>query len=266
MADVQSLKRAFEILRAVSGHADGVGLAVLSRQVGLPKSTVARMLTTLENLGAVERLQGADGYRIGAEIVTLAAQVAYPRSLIVLARPTLQQLAQNCGETVSLGVLDGDMGLTIDQIDSWRNFRLRNWVGERLPLHCTSDGKLYLAHWPETALTHYLQQPLKPYSPNTITDPARLRCELKQIRAQGYAWNNREHDYEIVSIAAPIYDDRAQVVAALCMFGPAFRFPSEAQRDEFVQITVAAAHEISQRLQGHLPGVVKTTPLNGVTL
>lgn len=248
MADVQSLKRAFDILRAVSGHADGVGLAVLSRQVGLPKSTVARMLTTLENLGAVERTHDADGYQIGTEIVALASQVAYPRTLVAIARPYLQELAQVAGETVSLGVPEGDQMYYLDQIDSWHNLRLKNWVGSHLPMYATSDGKLVLAHWPTETLHAYLRRPLHPYSPNTVVDPNLLHQELAQIRANGFAWNQREYDPDIVSLAAPIVDEVGNIIATVCLFGPFFRFPPEDRRTEFIQQTVDTARKISERL------------------
>ena len=249
MADVQSLKRAFDILRAVSAHGEGTSLAEITRQVALPKSTVSRMLSTLESIGAVERLAEAEGFRIGAEIVTLASQVAYPRSLIAIARPYLQELAQVSGETISLSVPDGDRALTIDQIDSWRDLRLGNWIGKRLPLYCTSDGKLYLAQWSADALNEYLSRPLEQYAANTITDPTRLRQELAQIRIQGYAWNDRERDADLISIAVPIQDENAHVVAAICMFGPFFRFPPPEERAELVQLTVETANRISARIQ-----------------
>ncbi len=249
MADVQSLKRAFDILRAVSAHAEGSSLAEITRQVALPKSTVSRMLSTLESIGAVERLSEAEGFRLGSEIIPLASQVAYPRSLTAIARPYLQELAQISGETISLSVPDGDRALTIDQIDSWRDLRLGNWIGKRLPLYCTSDGKLYLAHWSADALNEYLSRPLEQYSSNTITDPNQLRQELAKIRSQGYAWNDRERDADLVSIAVPVRDENHHVVAAVCMFGPFFRFPPPDEQGELIQLTLETANHISARIQ-----------------
>jgi len=249
MADVQSLKRAFDILRAVSAYSEGASLAEITRQVALPKSTVSRMLSTLENIGAVERLAEAEGFRIGAEIVTLASQVAYPRSLIALARPYLQELAQVSGETISLSMPDGDRALTIDQIDSRHDLRLGNWIGKRLPLYCTSDGKLYLAQWKTDALNEYLAHPLEQYSANTITDPTQLRQELARIRSQGYAWNNCERDADLVSIAVPIHDENKQIVAAICMFGPFFRFPPPDKQAALIELTLETANQVSKRIQ-----------------
>ena len=249
MADVQSLKRAFEILSAVAAQPAGTSLADIARQVALPKSTVSRMLSTLETIGAVERVAQPEGFRIGDKIVTLAAQVAYPRSLIALARPYMQELAQLSGETISLSMPDGDTALTVDQIDSWREWQLRNWIGKRLPLYCTSDGKLYLAQWSPAALDEYLARPLEVYTANTLTTPAQLRQELAQIRDQGYAWNYRERDPDLVSIAAPIHDADQHVVAALCMFGPFFRFPPPEQRDELIRLVVETAGRLSRQIQ-----------------
>jgi IclR family acetate operon transcriptional repressor len=248
MADIQSLTRAFDILRAVSSAADGRPLHEIARQVDLPRSTVSRMLATLEKIGAVERVTEPEGFRIGAEIVALAAQVAYPRNLVAIAHPYLQELAQTAGETVSLGVLDGDQVYYIDQIHSRHNIRLKDWTGHRLPLYATADGKLFLAYWSDSALDAYLHDPLYAHAPNTITDPVLLRQELAYIRSQGYAWNNREYDPDLIGLAAPILDESGQIVASLCMFGPFFRFPPAGQREGYIQITADAARKISDRI------------------
>lgn len=249
MADVQSLKRAFDILQAIADNDEGVGLSEIARQVTLPKSTVSRMLSTLESLNAVKRLKDADGYQIGDAIVTLSANVSYPRTLIAIARPFLQELSQQTGETISLGIPDGDMSKTIDQINGHGEWQLRSWVGKRLPLYCTSDGKLYLAAWKEQALAEYLSQPFERYTENTITDPALIRQELVQIRSRGFAWNRCERDVDLASIAVPIRDENGHTVAAVCMFGPAFRFPAEGKEEEYVQLALDAANKISYRLQ-----------------
>ena len=254
MADVQSIKRAFDILRAVAQGENSVGLSEIARQVDLPKSTVSRLLATLESQGAIKRLLETDGsradsYQIGDGIVTLAANVSYPRTLIAVARPYLQELSQLSGETISLGIPDGDMGKTIEQIHSHSELQLRSWVGKRLPLYCTSDGKLYLAEWDEKALSEYLQRPLERYTENTITDPAQLRQELAEIRSQGFAWNRRERDSDLGSVAAPIRNEEGQTIASVCIFGPSFRFPPEGRQEEYVQLAIATANKIAYRIQ-----------------
>lgn len=253
MAEVQSIKRAFDVLQAVAQGSEGVGLSEIARLVALPKSTVSRLLSTLESLGAVERLNDggykADSYRIGDGIVTLAAHVSYPKTLIAIARPYLQELSQISGETISIGIPDGDSCKTIDQIDSHGEWHLRSWVGKHLPLYCTSDGKLYLAEWNEAALAEYLKRPLERYTENTITDPQKLREELARIRTQGFSWNRCERDPDLGSVAAPIRNEAGQTIAAVCMFGPSFRFPSPSKEVEYEQLAIATANKISDRLQ-----------------
>lgn len=249
MAAIQSLTRAFEILRAVAGCAEGRPLSEIARQVDLPKSTVSRMLATLEQIGAVERVHQPEGFRIGAAIMALAAQTSYPRGLVAVARPYLQTLVQNAGETVALAIPDGDQVYYLDQIDGWHNLRLKNWTNHRLPLHATADGKLYLAYSTPASLERYLQQPLSAYTTHTITDPDRLRAELVQIRQQGYAWNQQEYDPDLVSLAAPLRDDVGQLVASICLFGPSFRFPPPEQRQAIIDLVVTTAQQISSRLQ-----------------
>lgn len=249
MAVIQSLTRAFEILRAVAVAAEGRPLGEIARQVDLPKSTVSRMLATLEQIGAVERVYQPDGFRIGAEIVALAAQTSYPRGLVAVARPYLQTLVQNAGETAALAMPDGGQVYYLDQIDNGRNLRLKDWTDHRLPLHATADGKLYLAYASAASLDAYLQQPLPAYSSHTITEPALLRQELAQIRDQGYAWNQQEYDPDLVSLAAPLWDEAGQLVASICLFGPFFRFPPPEQRQAVIDQVVSTAEQISSRLQ-----------------
>ncbi len=109
-------------------------------------------------------------------------------------------------------------------------------------------------------LNEYLARPREAYTANTLTAPDQLRQELAQIRVQGYAWNYRERDSDLVSIAAPVYDADQHVVAALCIFGPFFRFPPPDQRDELIQLVVATAGRLSHQIQA----LTLRTKQNGV--
>src|SRR5215213_7272093 len=102
MSDIQSVRRAFDILKAVSSNAEGTSLTEIAARVELPKSTVSRMLSTLTGVGAVERVSDREGFRIGNELIAIASNVTYPRTLSAIAKPFLQQLSQASGETVTL--------------------------------------------------------------------------------------------------------------------------------------------------------------------
>ena len=250
MSDIQSVRRAFDILRAVSANADGVCLTEIAARVELPKSTVSRMLSTLVGLGAVERLREREGFRIGNELVTIASNVAYPQSITAIARPYLQQLSQATGETLTLCIPDGDEALYVDQINSLRGLQVRDWLGQRLPMHTASDGKLFLADRTDDAVEQYLQQqPIRRFTRTTIVNPTALRKEIKAIRKKGYAWTKGEYDADVVGVAAPIRDAQKHVIASVCLFGPEFRWPPESKAAHLIRFTRETAEKISERIQ-----------------
>jgi DNA-binding IclR family transcriptional regulator len=250
MSDIQSIRRAFDILKTVGTNADGATLTEISTQLHLPKSTVSRMLSTLAQVGAIEKLGGRDGFRLGNELLALASNTPYPRNLAAIARPHLQQLAQATGETLTLCVPEGDHAHYIDQINSSRNIVMTDWRRQKLPLHTTSDGKLFLSRWAEEGLSRYLAQPLRKYTRTTLVTANALKRELKVIAKRGYAWTDGEYDDDIIGIAAPILDSADTVVASVCVFGPRYRFPDEARASSLISQTTRAAKAITERLKG----------------
>lgn len=254
MSTNQSIKRAFSILKAIAANGEGTGVTEIATQIDLHKSTVSRMLATLAEVGAVERLTNGDGFRIGAELVALAAQVAYPRHLMTIARPFLLELAQATGETINLCIPEGDVAHYIDQIDSHYNLQIRDWTGYRIPLHATCDGKVFLAQRSTEQIAAYLSRPLQRFSPQTLTDPARLREHLADIRAQGHAWTHGEYEAEITGISVPVWDAAGQVSASLCVGGPSFRFPAKDDAEKVIQLMKTMSRELSGRLGGVIEG------------
>ena len=246
----QSILRAFSILGTISTHQDGIGVVEIAHQTNLHKSTVSRMLATLEQIGVVERLSGNEGFRLGSAITRLAANISYPRQLITIARPFLLELAQSTGETVNLCVPDGEFAHYIDQINSHYNLQIRDWTGYRIPMHASCDGKLFLAYWPDERIEGYLSRKLPAFSVNTITDPARLRPHLADIRDQGHSWTNGEYELGIVGVAVPVWGEQGQIVASLCVGGPDIRFPIGKEADSLV----AQMKELSRQLTTQLRG------------
>ena len=98
-------------------------------------------------------------------------------------------------------------------------------------------------------MRRHQQRPLERYTENTITDPTQLRQELAEIRAQGFAWNRRERDSDLGSVAAPIRNEEGQTIASVCIFGPSFRFPPEGRQEEYVQLAIATANKIAYRIK-----------------
>lgn len=246
---VRAIERAFTILDLVASKPRGIGVSEIARQVSLPKSTVSRLLLTLEESGAVRRLPHCDDFVIGARIIALTAHVPYAQQLIVMARPYLLELAEATGEAVDLWLLKDKQLCIIDQIPSRYKIQVRNWTGEALPLHASSPGKLQLVYSSELTVANLLAQPLERFTAKTITNPQALRQELAQIRAQGYAWTEDELEEVLIGLAAPIHDSQGNFIAALNVYGPAFRFPPAGEREQMTALIVELAQKIESQLR-----------------
>ncbi len=247
MSRVQSLERAFAVLTALG---DGpAGVTDLAARVDLPKSTVARLLAALAREGAVEQAPGDSRYRLGPRIVSLAAAVRPTRGLVALAHPILVSLAEATGEAAGLSIPDGPSVHYVDQVDSPHPVSVRDWTGTRAPMHTVSSGLVFLASASPAALDAYLARPLERLTPRTVTDPAELRERLRRVLLDGHAWARDEFAEGITSVAAPLSDPQGEVVAAVHVHGPSYRFPSTGNEAEAAAAVVATAGRISARLR-----------------
>ena len=245
MSRVQSVERAFAVLGAL---ADGpLGVTDIADRVSLPKSTVARLLRTLQDEDAVEQRTGDSRYRLGDRIASLAAGITAGGSIVSIARPDLEELAATAGEAAGLAIPDGFRVHYIDQVDTPNAVQARDWTGTRVPMHAVPSGQVILAHLPPAELDRFLAGPLEPFTPNTLTEPAALRGRLDSVRAEGLAWVHEEFDLGIDSVAAPIVDSGGTAVAAIHVHGPSYRFPRR-DSSRLAEQIVAAAAAISDRL------------------
>lgn len=244
MTPVQSVERAFGILRCLAGGPAGV--SEIAERVGLPKSTVSRLLSTLQELGAVE--QAGNEYRIGHGMVDVAAAAIPGRNLISVARPHLAELVETLGEAAGLAVLDVNDVVYLDQVNVDNPVQLRDWTGERLRPHMVSSGLVLLASLSDPERERYLAGPLEAATPRTTTDPAELRRRLETVAAQGTEWTVDEFVTGISSVAAPVRGAGGQVVAAVHAHGPSYRFPPDGAADRIAAVVAGTADRISGRL------------------
>ena len=244
---VQSLERAFAILDEVAQRPAGV--TAIAERVRLPKSTVARLLATLEDVDAVERFEGAR-WRIGPGVAALSTAVSSERSLISIAHPFLADLVVDLGEDAGLGLPDGTEIHYVDQVESDNPVQVRDWTGTRAPMHAVPSGLVLLAEWPEEALAAYVRGGLAPLTPRTVTDPAELRKRLADVRELGFAWGLEEFAEGIDSVAAPVRDGRGAAVAAIHVHGPAYRFPPSGRERAVAERVTAACAAVSAHIVG----------------
>ncbi len=247
MSSIQSVKRAFDVLGSLG---DGpLGVTEVADRAGLPKSTAARVLATLVGEGAVEQVPGDTSYRLGPRLITLAAGFSLTRSLAAIARPTLIDLAESSGEAAGLAMPDGDLVHYIDQVDTVQPVLVRDWTGARIPLHAVSSGQVLLAFRTPAAIERYLERPMERFTDRTLTDADAVRERLREVRRQGYIWAMDEFEAGISSIAAPIADASGEVIGAVHVHGPSYRFPAEGSKAELAQQVLAGAARIAAGLR-----------------
>jgi DNA-binding IclR family transcriptional regulator len=246
MSRVQAIERAFLVLGVL---ADGpLGVTEIAERTRLPKSTAARLLAALASEGVVEQLSGDTRWRLGSRLAALAGSARATRGLVAVAHPQLVDLAKHTGEAAGLGVRDGSTVHYVDQVDSPNPVQVRDWTGTRVPMHAVSSGQIFLAFMASPAVARFLASPLESFTKRTITNASGLLERLQAVRRDGFAWVRDEFADGITSVAAPIADAGGEIVAAVHVHGPTYRFPGKRESD-VTQAVVAAAARIGERLR-----------------
>jgi DNA-binding IclR family transcriptional regulator len=246
---VQSVDRALTIL-AVLARLGQAGVSEIAAELGVHKSTAFRLVSTLENHDIVEQTEARGKYRLGMGLVRLAGASSARLDLVQEARPICRRLAAESGETVNLAVLSDGSALYVDQVSGGTALPSHNWVGQHIPLHATSNGKVLLSGLEpaevEARLGNRLAD-LPAYTRRTITDRAVLIRQLETVKAQGYAVAADELEVGLTALAAPVHSAHGDVVASISLSGQTFRLPTE-RVDHLVPLVVAAGQEVSRRL------------------
>jgi len=243
MSGVQSVERAFQIMQALA--LSPAGVSDISRRVELPKSTVARLLATLEEQDAVER--GPDGFtfQIGSALRELAASIDGSMGLVDLVRPSLARLASLTRETAGFSVAEGYRVHYLAQVDSDRTIQVRDWTGELIPMHLVPSGLAMLAHWALDDIAAYVARTLESTTEKSVTDADQLIARLQDIREKGHAWGRGEFSEGINSVGAAVLDQSRRVLGAVHIHGPAFRFPVDGDEERVAKLAMDAASSLA---------------------
>jgi len=224
MANVQSIERAFTILDVVSDDARGV--TEIAAKVGLPKSTVARLLSTLEQLEVVERAGEGSDYQLGPRLQQLVGPVDMTAQLVERVRPSLEWLALQLGEGTGFAIPVGSAIQVVSQVDGPHAVQVRNYSGELFPAHVGAPGVVLMAQWGEAELERYLSHPLTPFTEHTVVHPWQIRERVAQVRRDGVCWAHEEFAEGISTVAAAVHASSGRVLGALYAHGPTYRFPA----------------------------------------
>lgn len=245
---VQSVVKAMELLNCLAQAGGPLSLGELSRRTGIPKATVHGLLAAMRPSSVVEQ-SGEDGrYRLGTRLFEYGCAVSSGWNVLEAAAEPMRRAAEETGETVSLAALDGDSVLILDSAVAHGNYRVASQRGARLPLHCTSQGKLLLAYLPPQRRRALLRTcRFEDYTPHSHRSAEALEADLARIREQGFALENGEFRIGLRSVSAPVFNVEGQAAYALCAVGM-FRRMDAPELERATQLVRETARRISYDL------------------
>ncbi len=242
---VQSVDRALSILETLARSGE-LGVTELADGLGVHKSTAFRLVATLEAHGLVEQTEERGKYRLGVGLLRLAGATTARLDVVQEARSICRKLAADTRETVNIAVLADGAALYLDQVAGASALQSHNWVGQHIPLHATSNGKVLLSSLDTDEQTRVLKS-LAAYTSLTITKRGELRTELAIVAEQGYAVAVDELEIGLTAVAARIRNAHGDVIASMSVSGPTFRLDDD-RLPAVIDLLVEAADEVSRRL------------------
>lgn len=244
---LSSVATAARLLKSFSEGEAEIGVTTLSKRLGVAKSTVYRLASTLVSEGMLEQNRENDKYRLGLALFGLGALVRQRMNVSTEARPHIFALRDATNETVHLAVPDGGQIIYVYDLESTQAIRQRANLGERKPAFCSAEGRAMLAFAGPEAVDAIIAAGLQPRTPFTDVNPQHLKAALEDVRQKGYAREDEQCETGMRSLAAPIRDAEGRVAAAVGIAGPAQRL-SEDVLASFAPLVVNTAHLISARL------------------
>lgn len=246
------LHKALGLLDLFETHGS-LGLSEVAQTAALPKATALRLLSALEEHGLLSRTADRR-YRLGLRLIRLGAQVAESLDVRRLAVPHMRRLRDQTGQSVQLVVLDGDEAVYVERLEGTTAVRLYIAVGRRAPLYAGASTRLLLAYCtPERQAEILAARPPQPHTPNTVTDPVKLRELLQQTRTRGWTVSMGELQPDSAEMAAPVFDYKGSVIAAVSIAGPD-RLYGPGFIPEYLPLLQTAAEAISREMGHHVFG------------
>ncbi|WP_414440901.1 IclR family transcriptional regulator [Burkholderia sp. 22PA0106] len=220
IATVNSVEHAVRLVELMAGSEHALGVSQMAQSLDLPRATVYRLLKTLAQRDWI--VQDDKTYRLSFRLAALFQGAGVEAALAERVTPLLHQLVKQTGETAHFAVLDGDRVVYLAKVDSPHPIRMFSEAGWRGPLHATGVGKVLLAFGEAKLLARICDAGLKPFTPNTLVEPAQLQDELARIRQQGYALDAEELIDGLTCVAVPLTSG-GEVRGAVSVAGPTAR-------------------------------------------
>lgn len=245
---VRAVERALDVLLCFSRQTPELSMTQIAERVGIHKSTIHRLLATLERKRFVQRDPVTGTYRLGIRVLQMAYLTLEHNDLRRLAASFLLNLREQTGETIHLAVLDDTDVVFLDVVESPQRVKLAAAIGQRLPALATASGKVMLAFMPDEAVQRLLERGMPQYTPNTLHSPEAFFEDLRLVRERGFALDEQEYEEGINAVAASILDLDNQPVAAVAVAGPAYRL-TRGRMLEIGPLVLASTRAIAQEMQ-----------------
>lgn len=245
---LSSVHNALRILRVFTHENPEMGISELSVRLGLAKSTVFRLLRTLCEDHLVEKNKKSQKYHLGLAALELGFAVYHEMELRKVSLPFLERLTKSLRKVVHLGVYDNGEVVYICKLLPDDHLGTITQIGRRVPFHCTSVGKILLAHQCESEISRLLQNKLIAHTGKTIIDPDRLRSCFADIHKKGYAVSHDELKIGVSSVSVPVVNDYGEVIAAISVAGSTAHF-YESQVQQYIRELKMCSRIITERLE-----------------
>jgi DNA-binding IclR family transcriptional regulator len=245
---MDTAQRLLDILEVFLGKEGELGIVEISKLSNVNTTTAYRIAADLVKRGYLKQKEKRGKYSLGIKLLEFHAAIQRNLKIGELAQPFLQNLSKLSGEYTEIAILESFTAVTIAQAEVDQNLRILNLVGERLPLHATSLGKVLLAYMNAADRKgFYTKGNLGRFTDSTITDVNRLEQEIDIIKKQGFAIDNEEYGLGVWAVAAPVYGQNGFPVASLAIAAPSAR-TSKAKRKELTVMVQVSSLEISREL------------------
>ena len=230
---VPNLTRALRILELLAEHPEGLTTTMITDALKFPRNSVFRITSTLLEYGYLLRDEETKMFQLSQKLLTMGYTALGEETLVEKSLPVMRQLRDRFKETVPLGILHGNEGLVIEEVQGLHSFRFVLEPGRRFNLHSAAPGKVLLAFLPDEDIHKLISQiSFKKFNQRTISDPESLLKCLKRVRSDGYATDRAEEIEGMHCIAAPIFNRNGYPLAAIWLTGPSYRIKEK----EFVAI------------------------------
>ena len=225
---VRSVTQVLGTLDYLETCKDGAGVTEVAGALGVHKSTASRLLAAMRSEGYVTRSDLTGKYFLGIRVVELGKAKLDQFDIRIHARPYMEELSRRTEETIHLAILEQDKLVYIDKVDTTHILVMRSSIGYRISPHCTALGKAILSVLSENNRDSLIERiHFYRFTSNTITDPAMLKAHLQDVKIQGFAFDDEEHEEGIRCAAAPIRNHNREVIGAISISAPMTRMSKE---------------------------------------